>query len=176
MMNQGSRRAIDGKYPRAPAHVRAVAALQEPRVWPACNESVTMARTALAAILLVLALTTCSPGGSVSASKCGEWPLPQSSGAKTPAVATAVAIATATPAVVIGAWSDCFRPESADVRPGQLVQWQAAEAGITPELVVDDGGSLGRIQHLLEFRFLQPGTYRYHVRNSPQVSGTIVVR
>jgi plastocyanin len=85
-------------------------------------------------------------------------------------------IATAAPAVVIGAWSDCFRPESADARSGELVQWQAAEAGITPELVLDDGGSLGRIQHVLEFRFVQPGTYRYHVRSAPQVSGTIVVR
>jgi hypothetical protein len=80
------------------------------------------------------------------------------------------------PAVVIGAWSDCFRPQLASARPGQLVQWQAAEAGISPEIVLDDGGSLGRVQHVLEFRFVHPGTYGYHLRNSPQVSGTIVVR
>jgi plastocyanin len=102
-------------------------------------------------------------------------PLLQSS-APTPAVASPPVSANVEVAVVIGAWSDCFRPESADARPGQLVQWQAAEAGITPELVLDNGASLGRVQHVLEFRFVQPGTYRYHVRSSPQVTGTIVVR
>jgi len=73
-------------------------------------------------------------------------------------------------------WSDCFRPETTSARPGQLVQWGAAEAGIAPEIVLEDGTSLGIVRHVLEFRFSQPGTYRYHLRDSPQVTGTIVVR
>jgi len=91
-------------------------------------------------------------------------------------VSTAPPSATAEQTVGIGVWSDCFRPETTSARPGQLVQWGAAEAGIAPEIVLEDGTSLGIVRHVLEFRFSQPGTYRYHLRDSPQVTGTIVVR
>lgn len=47
---------------------------------------------------------------------------------------------------------------------------------MAPEIVLEDGTSLGRIQHVLEYRFAQAGTYRYDVRSSPRVTGTIIVR
>ena len=78
-------------------------------------------------------------------------------------------------AVVIGVWSDCVRPQTATVRSGQLVQWQAAEAGIVPEIVLEEGTSLGQVRPVLEFRFVRPGTYRYHFRDSAAVGGTLVV-
>jgi plastocyanin len=99
-------------------------------------------------------------------------------GVTTPGVASSPSSvsATAESVVVIGVWSNCFRPETTSARPGQLIQWQAIEAGIAPELVLEDGTSLGLVRHVLEFRFGQPGTYRYHVRNSAQVTATVIMR
>lgn len=99
----------------------------------------------------------------------------QPSGAPTPQRAVGTPTSTVGPAAVIGTWADCFRPETATARPGQLVQWQQAEEGIAPEIVLEDGTSLGRVQHVLEYRFARAGTYRYYLRGSPNVRGTIVV-
>jgi hypothetical protein len=93
-----------------------------------------------------------------------------------PAKSELLSVRTLETAVVIGVWSDCVRPETTTAHPWQLVQWQANDVGISPELVLEDGTSLGQVRHVLEFHFPQPGTYRYHMRNSPQVLGTIVVR
>ncbi len=131
----------------------------------------------VAAVLAILALQACGDGRGVATSQCGEHPRSSvQSGISTPAVATSLPSATAEHAVVIGVWSDCIRPETASARAGQLVQWQAVEAGTGPEIVLEDGTSLGRIQHVLEYRFGQLGTYRYEVRSSPRVTGTIIVR
>lgn len=131
----------------------------------------------VAAVLVILALQACGDGRGVVTSQCGEHPRSSvQSGIPTPAVATSLPAATVEPAVVIGVWSDCVRPETASARAGQLVQWQAVEAGIAPEIVLADGTSLGRIQPVLEHRFGQAGTYRYEVRSSPRVTGTIIVR
>jgi plastocyanin len=62
----------------------------------------------------------------------------------------------------------------ATVLVGQLVQWQAREE-IAPEIVLDGGTSLGHVRHVLELTFARPGTYRYHLRDSPTVGGTLVV-
>jgi plastocyanin len=142
----------------------------------ACVLVVKRMRGATAALmtLAVLGLSACGTP-TASSSRCGEQPPSQAGSALTPRVSTAQPSATAEQLVVIGVWSDCFRPESAGARPGQLVQWTAAEA-IEPELVLEDGTSLGAVRHVLEYRFSQPGTYLYHLRNSPQVTGTIVVR
>ena len=131
--------------------------------------------TAAVTTLALLGLSACVTP-TASAARCGERPLSQTGSAPTPLVSTAQPSATAEQTVGIGVWSDCFRPETTSARPGQLVQWGAAEAGIAPEIVLEDGTSLGIVRHVLEFRFSQPGTYRYHLRDSPQVTGTIVVR
>lgn len=89
-------------------------------------------------------------------------------------VASGRPAATAERAVIIGVWSDCVRPQMATVRQGQLVQWQAKEE-IAPELVLDDGTSLGHVRHVLELTFARPGTYRYHLRDQPTAGGTLVV-
>lgn len=137
----------------------------------------TGARAVIGALALAaLALSACVGSLAVSTTRCGERPPFQSNGAPTPNVATTLPSATIERAVVIGVWSDCIRPETASARPGQLVQWQAIEAGPDREIVLEDGTSVGFIRHVLEFRFTQPGTYRYHLRDSPQVTGTIVVR
>lgn len=133
---------------------------------------------ALAAVsLLAATLAACASGNSdVVASRCGQRPTFQASlGVPTPALASAPPAATVEKAVVIAVWSDCVRPQTAIVRSGQLVQWQAAEDGITPEIVLEDGTSLGHVRHALEFRFTSPGTYRYHLRDTPAVGGTLVV-
>jgi hypothetical protein len=130
------------------------------------------------AAVMTLALLGVSACGTPTAStaRCGERPPSQSGSARTPLVSTALPSATAEQAVGIDVWSGCFRRETTSVRPGQLVVWGTAEVGIAPEIVLEDGTSLGTVRHVLEFRFSQPGTYRYHLRDSPQVSATIVVR
>jgi plastocyanin len=89
-------------------------------------------------------------------------------------VASALPAQTMEQAVAIGVWSDCVRPLTATVRVGQRVQWQAKE-GIAPEIILDDGTSLGQVRHVLELTFAHPGTLRYHLRDSPGVRGTLVV-
>lgn len=132
-----------------------------------------------AALVLSLILAACAAGTTPvgAARRCGESPaLPSIGNAATPMTAGPQTVTTTTgPVMVIGAWSDCFRPQIVTVHTGQLIQWQARDTGIDPELMLEDGTSLGRITHVLEFRFPQPGTYRYHVRNDTSVAGTIVV-
>lgn len=134
------------------------------------------ARAAMGAMTLALVgLSACFTPAAATA-KCGERAPFQSGGAPTPRVSTAQPSATVEETVGIDVWSVCFRPEITTARPGQLVQWGAAEAGIAPEILLEDGTSLGTVRHILESRFSQPGTYRYHIRSSPHVTGTIVVR
>ncbi len=131
----------------------------------------TFAATSLFAVALA-----CGAGNAqVVASRCGQEPtyLPQL-GVPTPGLASATPAATIGKAVVIGVWSDCVRPQVATVRLGQLVQWQARE-GAAPEIVLEDGTSLGHVRHVLELTFAHPGTLRYHFRQSPAVGGTLVV-
>jgi len=135
-----------------------------------------MSGAVAAAMTLALLVLSACVTPTASHAQCGERPPFQSGSAPTPLVSTALPSATAEQAVGIDVWSVCFRPETTSARPGQLVQWGAAEAGIAPEIVLEDGTSLGTVRHVLEFRFSQPGTYRYHLRDSPQVTGTIVVR
>ena len=133
---------------------------------------------ALAAVSLsAVTLAACVSGNSdVAASRCGQRPTFQPAiGVPTPGLASAPPAATVESAVVIGVWSDCVRPQTVTVRSGQLVQWQAAEEGISPEIVLEDGTSIGQVRHVLEFRFVRPGTYRYHFRDSPAVSSTLIV-
>lgn len=115
--------------------------------------------------------------GPNQASRCGQLPTFRPTlGVPTPALASPDTIAPAAEKTVgIGVWSDCVRPQSVTVQVGQLVQWAAAEEGIAPEVVLDDGTSLGWVRHVLEYRFTRPGTYRYHLRERPDVVGTIVV-
>jgi plastocyanin len=110
-----------------------------------------------------------------SLSRCGVRATSAPGAASTPNVAPSLPIATANDRVVIEVWADCIRPATVTARPGQLIQWQAAEAGIEPELVLEDGTPLGQVRHVLEVRLTQPGTYRYHVRSAPGVTGTVVV-
>lgn len=136
-----------------------------------------MFRAVPAALLsaVVLACGVGPPGTATS--RCGIYPTFQPTGAQTPqrALVPASPASTVGPVAVIGTWADCFRPETTTARPGQLVQWQAAEGGIAPEIVLEDGTSLGQIRPVLEFQFSRPGTYRYHMRGAPTVGGTIVV-
>ena len=130
----------------------------------------------MATIALFAVALACGAGNAqIVASRCGQEPTFQPTlGIPTPQVASARPAATAETAVVIGVWSDCVRPQMATVRLGQLVQWQAKE-GIAPEIVLDDGTSLGQVRHVLELTFGRPGSYRYHFRDSPAVGGTLVV-
>lgn len=135
-----------------------------------------MIRSLLLAAVLSLSTLACTTGsGGLVGSRCGVQPTFQPSGAPTPQRAVGTPTSTVGPAAGIGTWSDCFRPETATARPGQLVVWGAMEEGIAPEIVLEDGTSLGRVQHVLEYRFPSPGTYRYHMRGSPNVRGTVVV-
>jgi hypothetical protein len=118
------------------------------------------------------------PGAATNASRCGQLPTLQPTlGVPTPALASpnASTAATAETTVSILVWSDCVQPQTVTAHSGQLVQWAAAEAGIAPEIVLEDGTSLGQVRHVLEFRFVRPGRYRYHLREFPAVLGTIVV-
>lgn len=137
-----------------------------------------MFRAVPAALLsaVVLACGVGPPGTATS--RCGIYPTFQPTGAQTPqrALVPASPASTVGPVAVIGTWADCFRPEIATARPGQLVQWQTKEeGGVGPEIVLEDGTSLGRVQHVLEYQFPRAGTYRYHMRGSPNVRGIIVV-
>lgn len=135
-----------------------------------------MVRNLLLAAILSLQTLACTAGSSgLVGSRCGMQPTFQPSGAPTPQRALGTPTSTFGPAAVIGTWADCFRPETVNARPGQLVQWQAAEGGIAPEIVLEDGTSLGRVQHVLEYQFTRAGTYRYYMRGSPNVRGTVVV-
>lgn len=128
------------------------------------------------ALLTALVIVSCGGDGSAVASNCGNRPAPAApSGGATPQVASGVPSATVEKTAVIGVWSDCVRPDTVSVRVGEMVQWQAQEAGIAPELVLDDGSALGQVRLVLEVRFSNPGTYRYHVQGSTGVRGTIVV-
>jgi plastocyanin len=123
---------------------------------------------------LVVVASACSSAASPRAG-CGVEPAAPPSGPPTPQVASAAPASTRAPAAVIRAWSDCFLPDTITVTSGQLVQWQSAELGFAPEIVLEDGSPVGRIQHVLEVNFSTPGAYRYHVRGLPSVGGTIVV-
>jgi hypothetical protein len=101
--------------------------------------------------------------------------LAPASGVPTPNVAAVGSGAAHPPVAVVLAWSDCVRPERVDVRAGAMVQWQALERGADHELVLEDGTTLGRIAHVLEYRVTQPWIYRYRSRALPSVGGTIVV-
>lgn len=127
--------------------------------------------------LMAAALAACAPSSAGgAASRCGQEPTFQPQlGVPTPGLASAMPAATIEKAVVIGVWSDCVRPQMAAVRVAQLVQWQAKEGGISPEIVLEDGTSLGHVRHVLELIFAHPGTFRYHLRDSPTVGGTLVV-
>ncbi len=54
------------------------------------------------------------------------------------------------------------------------MQWQQADAGQYPT-VLDSGTQLGTIRHALEVRFNRPGTYHFHLDQSRDVTGTIIV-
>lgn len=133
-------------------------------------------RAILAAASILAAALACGAGNTqVATSRCGQEPTFQPGlGGPTPAVATATAAATVEKAVIIGVWSDCVRPQTATVRLGQLVQWQAKEE-VAAEIVLEDGTSLGHVRHVLEFRSARTGTFRYHFRDTPAVGGTLVI-
>jgi hypothetical protein len=54
------------------------------------------------------------------------------------------------------------------------VQWQLADTGQYRD-VLDAGTQLATIRKVLEVRFNRPGTYRYHLDQSRDVTGTIIV-
>lgn len=54
------------------------------------------------------------------------------------------------------------------------MQWQQADAGHY-RVVLDTGTQLGTIRHVLEVRFNRAGTYRYHLDQSRDANGTIIV-
>jgi hypothetical protein len=131
---------------------------------------------ALAASLFAATLACGGGKAGVEANRCGQDPTFQPTlGIPTPALASARPAATVERAVVIGVWSDCVRPQTAAVRVGQLIQWQAREKGVAAEIVLEDGPSLGHVRHVLEYTFARSGTFRYHVRDSPAIGGTLVV-
>lgn len=123
---------------------------------------------------LLCVVLFCACTSEATGSKCGVKPSSASAGAATPQIATQGTLATDR-LVVVRVWSDCFQPDKVTVRSGELIQWQAAEDGIAPEIVLEDGSPLGQVRHMLEFRFATPGTYRYHVQLQPSVVGTVVV-
>jgi len=81
---------------------------------------------------------------------------------------------TAPVVVPVGTWSNCFRPAVVTIQAGETVQWQQADAGQYP-IVLDSGTQLGTIRHALEVRFNRPGTYHFHLDQSRDVTGTIIV-
>jgi plastocyanin len=60
------------------------------------------------------------------------------------------------------------------IQAGETVQWQQADTGHY-RIVLDAGTRLGTIRKVLEVRFNRPGTYRYHLDQSRDVTGTIIV-
>jgi hypothetical protein len=108
---------------------------------------------------------------------CGEWPIGQPHGtAPTPLAApTPPGFWPGSPRVIpVGAWSTCFRPAVVTIQAGETVQWQQADTGHY-RIVLDAGTRLGTIRKVLEVRFNRPGTYRYHLDQSRDVTGTIIV-
>jgi plastocyanin len=133
----------------------------------------------VAAAALAVATWSARASSVASASlPCGQWPVAQPRGtAPTPLAAPTPAgfRPTSAPRVVpVGAWSTCFRPAVVTIVAGETVQWQQADAG-QYQIVLDTGTKLGTIRHVLEVRFNRPGTYRYHLDQSRDATGTIVV-
>jgi hypothetical protein len=56
----------------------------------------------------------------------------------------------------------------------ETAQWQQADAG-QYRIVLDTGTQLGMIWKILVARFNRPGTYRYHLDQSRDANGTIIV-
>ncbi len=109
---------------------------------------------------------------------CGEWPTarPHDSAPTPLAAPTPPGVRpTSAPRVVpVGAWSTCFRPAVVTIEAGETVQWQQADSGHY-RVVLDTGTQLGTIRMVLEVRFNRPGAYRYHLDQSRDITGTIIV-
>ena len=130
----------------------------------------------VAAAALAVAAWAASSVASASL-PCGQWPVAQPRGtAPTPLAApTPPGLRPIAPVVVpVGTWSNCFRPAVVTIQAGETVQWQQADAGQYP-IVLDSGTQLGTIRHALEVRFNRPGTYHFHLDQSRDVTGTIIV-
>ncbi len=130
----------------------------------------------VAAAALAVAARAASSVASASL-PCGQWPVAQPRGtAPTPLAApTPSGLRPTAPVVVpVGTWSNCFRPAVVTIQAGETVQWQQADAGQYP-IVLDSGTQLGTIRHALEVRFNRPGTYHFHLDQSRDVTGTIIV-
>ncbi len=130
----------------------------------------------VAAAALAVAARAASSVASASL-PCGQWPVVQPRGtAPTPLAApTPPGLRLIAPVVVpVGTWSNCFRPAVVTIQAGETVQWQQADAGQYP-IVLDSGTQLGTIRHALEVRFNRPGTYHFHLDQSRDVTGTIIV-
>jgi len=128
-----------------------------------------------------LAVAAWSAGASSVASAslpCGQWPVAQPRGtAPTPLAAPTppgFRLTSAPRVVPVGTWSTCFRPAAVTIEAGETVQWQQADTG-QYRVVLDAGTELGTIRKVLEVRFNRPGTYRYHLDQSRDVTGTIIV-
>src|SRR5713101_8649258 len=132
----------------------------------------------VAAAALAVAAWSARASSVASASlPCGQWPVAQPRGtAPTPLAApTPSGLRPTAPVVVpVGTWSNCFRPAVVTIQAGETVQWQQADAGQYP-IVLDSGTQLGTIRHALEVRFNRPGTYHFHLDQSRDVTGTIIV-
>lgn len=133
----------------------------------------------VAAAALAVAAWAARASSVASASlPCGQWPVAQPRGtAATPLAASTPPgfRPTSAPRVVpVGAWSTCFRPAVVTIEAGETVQWQQADSGQYP-IVLDTGTQLGTIRMVLEVRFNRPATYRYHLDQSRDVTGTIIV-
>lgn len=131
---------------------------------------------AVALLCGVITLAACAgPATALRAGSCGTMPTSvPTAGVPTPNVASS-AQSTREPVAVVLVWSDCVRPETINVRTGQVVQWQALEAGAEHQLVLEDGTALGQIRKVLEHQFTRPGTYRYHAKDRPSIRGTVAV-
>ncbi len=131
----------------------------------------------VAAAALAVAAWAASSVASASL-PCGQWPTAQPRGAAPTPLAAPTPPGfrpTSAPRVVpVGAWSTCFRPAVVTIQAGETVQWQQADAGHY-RIVLDTGTELGTIRKVLEVRFNRPGTYRYHLDQSRDVTGTIIV-
>lgn len=113
----------------------------------------------------------------MSGSTCGTWPAASAAASvATPRVASSNGPRLAGKVVVVGAWRDCVRPDTAVAETGDLIQWQAAELVMDGrQVVLADGTALGRITKILEWRPPRPGTYAYRIEGSPALAGTIIV-
>ena len=58
---------------------------------------------------------------------------------------------------------------------GELGDWRGNMLAWLRQLILDDGRSLGWIEHVLEVHFDTPGTYRYRSLGAPSIRGTIIV-